>query len=347
MKSSIEKSGKKKLLIKISLVLIIVVAIILSCYNYYNFLKQPVNFNDNEDIIINIPNGSSTSKIASILKKNGLIKNEIVFKLVAKQNHVDGSFKAGIYKLNKTMNINKIVDKLVSGDVFIETVRFTIPEGFELRQIIDRLVNNEELNIDREKFVYLIENGDFDFVFLKDIPKGKNRLEGYLFPDTYEVVKDITEEELIYKMLKRFDEVFKKEYYNRAEELNMSIQDVIILASIIEREAKLDDERPIISSVFHNRLKKDMLLQSCATVQYVLGERKEKLTYKDLEIDSPYNTYKNLGLPPKPIASPGKASIEAALYPEDTEFLYFVAKRDGSHVFSKSYSEHLKAKNRN
>ncbi len=127
----------------------------------------------------------------------------------------------------------------------------------------------------------------------------------------------------------------------------MNVKEIITLASIIEREAKLDRERPIISSVFHNRLKKNKLLQSCATVQYALGERKEDLTLKDLEIDSPYNTYKHLGLPPSPIASPGKASIEAALFPEDTDYLYFVAKGDGSHIFSKTYSEHLNAKNRN
>ncbi|WIF94502.1 endolytic transglycosylase MltG [Caminicella sporogenes] len=341
MDSSINKG--RSLIIKLSIFIIALVALLF----YFNSLKGPVDKNDNKNIIINIPRGSSSSKIASILKENHLIKSKFVFKLVSKQKKADNLFKAGSYRFKKSMSMYQIIDKIISGDVYKETVRITIPEGFELKQIVDRIVNNDKLNIDREKLMYVIENGDFDFKFLKGIPKGKNRLEGFLFPDTYEFEKNITEKEIIYKMLKRFDEVFKKEYYERAEQLNMSVVEVVTLASIIEKEAKLDEERAIISSVFHNRLKKNMLLQSCATVQYALGKRKERLTYKDLEINSPFNTYKRFGLPPMPIASPGKASIKAALYPADTDYLYFVSNGDGSHSFSKSYSAHLRAKNRN
>jgi len=147
-------------------------------------------------------------------------------------------------------------------------------------------------------------------------------------------------------MLSRFDTIFNDEYKKRAEELKMSIDEVITLASIIEREAKLEKDRKIISSVFHNRLKNKMLLQSCATIQYILKERKEVLLYKDLEVKSPYNTYKNPGLPPGPIASPGLKSIEAALYPDDTDYLYFFALNDGSHVFSKTFKEHIQAQNK-
>jgi peptidoglycan lytic transglycosylase G len=146
-------------------------------------------------------------------------------------------------------------------------------------------------------------------------------------------------------MLNRFDQIFKDEYYDRVNNLGMSVNEVITLASIIEREAKVEKERPFVSSVFYNRIKSGMLLQSCATVQYVLGERKEKLTYQDIAIDSPYNTYKFEGLPPKPIASPGKPSIEAALYPAESEYLFFVVSKNGEHHFSKTYEEHLKAKN--
>lgn len=344
MKTSTKK--KKKIIRRISLGLLIVLIICTySGYQYYNSLKLPVDNSSTENIVINIPKGSSSSKIASILKENNVIRNELYFRFISKQRKIGGKYQAGEYKLNKAMDIDEIIDKLINGDIYVETVKFTIPEGFELRQIVDRLASINELNINREKLMDVIENEDFEFDFLKEIPKGKNRLEGFLFPDTYEVKNDITEKELVSKMLNRFDKIFEKEYYTKAKELNMSINDVIALASIIEREARVDSERPIISSVFHNRLKKDMLLQSCATVQYVLGERKEKLTYKDLEIDSPYNTYKHVGLPPMPIASPGKASIQAALYPDDSKYLYFVAKGDGSHVFSKTYQEHLKAKN--
>lgn len=345
MKASNRKARRVMGIIRLSLLFILIICVY-SGYHYYSSLKSPVDISNSSDILINIPKGASTSKIASILKDNKLIKNEFYFRYISKKRKIGEKYQAGEYTLQRSMDLNQIIEKLLEGDVYTETTKLTIPEGFELRQIVDRLVNNDNLNINKEKLMEVVENEDFDFKFLEGIPKGKNRLEGFLFPDTYEVDRETTEKELVFKMLKRFDEVFNDEYYERAKELNMSVNDVIVLASIIEREAKENNERAIISSVFYNRLKKKMLLQSCATIQYALGERKEKLTYKDLEIKSPYNTYKNIGLPPKPIASPGKASIEAALYPADTNYMYFVAKGDGSHVFSNTYKEHLNAKNR-
>ena len=345
MKISAKKPKKRARSITLGFIFILIFSIY-GGYQYYNYLKLPVDSNNFEKISINIPRGASTSKIAVILKDNGLIKNELYFRYLSRQRKVGGKYKAGDYKLDRSMNLDQIIEKLINGEVYVDTVRFTIPEGFEIRQIVDRLANHDELNINREKLLDIIENEDFDFEFLSGVPKGKNRLEGYLFPDTYEVVKDIDEKELITRMLSRFDKIFKKEHYDRSKELNMSVKDVIVLASIIEREARVDSERSVISSVFHNRLKRNRLLQSCATVQYALGERKKRLTTKDLEINSPYNTYKYIGLPPRPIASPGKRSIEAALYPDITGYMYFVAKGDGSHVFSKTYKEHLRAKNR-
>jgi len=346
MKTSNKKVKRIMGIIRLILLFILIISIY-SGYQYYNSLKLPVDMNSSNDILISIPRGASTSKIANILKSNGLIKNELYFRYISSKRKIGGKYQAGEYVLHKSMGLDQIIEKLLKGDVYTKTAKFTIPEGFELKQIVDRLDNNEKLSVSKEKLMEVIKNEDFDFRFLEGISKGENRLEGFLFPDTYEVNMEINEKELILKMLNRFDAVFKDEYYERAKELNMSISEVIVLASIIEREAKVSSERPIISSVFHNRLKKNMLLQSCATVQYALGERKEKLTYKDLEIESPYNTYKNTGLPPMPIASPGKASIEAALYPADTNYMYFVAKGDGSHVFSNTYNEHLAAKNRN
>ncbi|WP_432401072.1 endolytic transglycosylase MltG [Wukongibacter sp. M2B1] len=346
MKTSTKKTRRVIRNATIGLLLIILICVF-SGYNYYSSLKLPVDMNDSKDIIINIPSGASTSKIANILRNNNLIRNELYFRYISKQRAIGGKYQAGDYKLRRSMDIDQIIEKLFKGEVYAETAKFTIPEGFELNQIIERLSSHSELNINKEKLLDIIENEDFDFKFLKGIPKGKNRLEGYLFPDTYEVTKDSSERDIILMMLNRFDKVFKEEYYERANELHMSVQDIITLASIIEREARVESDRPIISSVFYNRLEKEMLLQSCATIQYALGERKEKLTYKDLEIESSYNTYKNIGLPPTPIASPGESSIKAALYPDDTSYLYFVAKGDGSHVFTKTYKEHLRAKNGN
>lgn len=300
---------------------------------------------DSEIITVEIPRGSSTSEIARILKEENLIKSDLAFKILNKLLQTDGKIKAGTYSLNGSMTAEDIIDTLVNGQVITDSIKFTIPEGFEFRQIADRL--EEKGLINKERFIEVANHGDFSYKFLEDIEKGDSRLEGFLFPDTYEVDKNVTEEELIKKMLDRFDEIFIEDYYKKASQMDMSINEIVTLASIIEREAKLDEERPLVSSVFHNRMEKSMLIQSCATVQYILGERKPNLTYDDLAIDSPYNTYKYNGLPPKPIASPGKSSIVAALYPEESDYLFFVLDENGKHIFTETYQEHLKAKNGN
>jgi UPF0755 protein len=294
---------------------------------------------DQSEVIIEIPFNSSTANIAKILKENKLIKSEIVFRIASKLSKTDGKLKAGRYLLKRTMSSREIIDHFIHGAVIKDTISFTIPEGFEFNQIVARL--EDKGLIDKEKFIQIANEGDFDYRFLKNVPKGNNRLEGFLFPDTYEVPKNITEEKLINMMLNRFNDIFKEEYYEKAEELGMNVNEIVTMASIIEREVKVEKERPLVAGIFYNRLKKRMLLQSCATVQYVI---KERLTFEDIAIDSPYNTYKYIGLPPTPIASPGEASIKAALYPMETEYLYFVASTNGEHVFNKTYEEHKKAK---
>ncbi len=247
--------------------------------------------------------------------------------------------------IDTSMNYDTIMSELKTITKSRETKKFTIPEGYELKQIVDKL--SAENLIDREKFMHLVEYGKFHHEFIKDLPIRKNRLEGYLFPDTYEIYTDTSEEDIIKKMLDRFEQKFESKYYKKSKQLNMTIDQVITLASIIEREAMLDEERYLISSVFHNRLKSNEypFLQSCATVQYILGERKPILSIQDTKIDSPYNTYKFSGLPPGPIASPGEKAIEAALYPEETEYMFFSANNDGSHTFSKTYEQHLNVSN--
>ncbi|MDF2546514.1 MAG: hypothetical protein K0R93_1412 [Anaerosolibacter sp.] len=343
--STAEKTFSRKILRLMSIIVTFAVLLGIGGILYYYQSIGPVNAQNQDVVVIEIPKGASTLKIAQILKENHLIKNDFSFRILSKLSKAEGKMQAGRYQMNRGMDAASIIDNLIEGSVLRDAVKFTIPEGFELRQIADRL---ESLGlINREKFMDFANNGDFQYKFLEGIPKGVNRLEGFLFPDTYEISKGATEEEILTKMLDRFDSVFTEDDYKRAEELNMTVQEVITLASIVEREAQLEKERPIISGVFHNRLNRGMLLQSCATVQYVLGERKVNLSLKDINIDSPYNTYKNIGLPPAPIASPGKASLEAALYPSKTDFYYFVVKSDGEHSFSKTYEEHLKAKNGN
>ncbi|EOD00124.1 endolytic transglycosylase MltG [Caldisalinibacter kiritimatiensis] len=324
--------------------LIILTLAFISAKQYYISQTQPVAVNNISEVTIVIPKGSSTSKIALILKENNLIRNELLFKFLCKVDGIDGKLKAGKYKLDNGMTPKEILNKLVEGGVLKETVKFTIPEGFELREIADRLANQRIVN--KEEFLSMCEDISYfsdEFNFLNELPNNTT-LEGYLFPDTYEVYKDATEEEIIRKMLKRFDEVYNEDIIKKAKQLDMTINEVITLASIIEREAQVDSERPLISAVFHNRLNIGMKLQSCVTVQYALGERKQSLTYDDLEVESKYNTYLYKGLPPGPIASPGAASIEAAVKPADVDYIYFVANGDGTHTFTDNYKEFLKAK---
>ena len=345
MNSYARKHKKKRYKTYILLFIAAILATPLGLFYSFGKLIQPVDAYSKNTISVEIPSGSSTLKIANLLKENNLIKSDLAFRILSRLSKSDGKMQAGKYVLGNDMDAKAIIQALVAGDVTHDTIKFTIPEGFEFNQIVSRLESNGL--IDRKKFMQLANFGDFNYKFLEDIPKGENRLEGFLFPDTYQVAKDASEEEILKKMLDRFNQVFQESYYQRAKDANMSINEVITLASIIEREAKLDKERPLVSSVFHNRIEQKMLLQSCATVQYILGERKENLTLKDIETNSPYNTYKYQGLPPKPIASPGKPSIEAALYPEKTDYLFFVVSKNGEHAFSKTYKEHLKAKNGN
>lgn len=330
----------KKVLI---LLFVIVLMITLTGCNM-DEMKAAVDPNNTETMLITVPRGATTSSIGSILMDFELIQSETIFKLAAKELEADGKMKAGDYLLSQSMTTDEIITKLVSGDVEINTFTFTIPEGFEIRQIVDRL--EAAGHIDRDQFMYELENGVFDYKFLEGID---NNLEGFLFPDTYEMRTGATEYDIINRMLARFNEVFIDEYYVTLSDLGLSMNDLITLASIVEREAQAKEEFPLVSSVFHNRIGLDMKLQSCATVQYVLGERKERLTYDDIEIESPFNTYMNAGLPPAPIASPGKLAIESALYPETTEYLYFVVKKDGNgtHVFSRTLAEHNQAKEEN
>lgn len=320
------------------------VSLVAGYFYYNNGLKAVSSVEGAEEIQVVISKGSSVRSVSKTLEQKNIIKNRLVFELYCKINKKADKIKAGKYSISNSLEVPEILEVIVSGKALVDTVKFTIPEGYNLAQIIERIGS---LGVaDSGEIEAALDVGKYKYDFISQIPERDKKLEGYLFPDTYEIYKDTTAETIIDKLLNRFNDIFTEEYKNRAEELNMTIDQVITLASIIEREAKLDSERKTVSAVFHNRLKKNMMLQSCATVQYLFKEQKEVLTYKDLEIESPYNTYKNAGLPPGPIASPGLKSIEAALYPEDVDYLYFVTKGDGSHIFTKTYSEHLDAQNK-
>jgi UPF0755 protein len=242
------------------------------------------------------------------------------------------------------MNLDAMAEALMTGGNRAATKRFTIPEGYNITQIARTL---EEAGICwKEDFYNEVEFGNFAYSFLADCPPGKERLEGFLYPETYEVYEDATAHDVVGKMLAQFDSLFKPEFYTQAESRGLSVRDVVTMGSIIERESLAAEERPLMAGVFYNRLAQGMKLESCATIQYILGEPKQFLTNADTQIESPYNTYLHEGLPPGPICNPRMASIEAALYPDDNEYIFFVLSPDldGTHRFSADYNEFLRNK---
>ena len=281
--------------------------------------------------------GMSTTAIASALEEKGLIGSTFLFKQKSKWQGYDGRYQAGTFHLSPSMTMEELMNALM--DAKKESVRFTIPEGYTIRQTAAAL--SEQGLVDEQEFLRLLEEEDFDFRFMSEVGKGADRLEGFLFPDTYDVFVGASERDIILKMLSRFDEVFLPEYYDRAEELDRSVLEIVTIASLVEEETRAPEERKRVSGVLYNRLEIGMKLGFCSTIQYLLGEPKELLLYSDLEIDSPYNTYMYTGLPPGPISSPGKECILAALYPEETDYIYFVLKAYGSteHNFAVTSAE--------
>lgn len=281
-----------------------------------------------------IEQGSSLREIGDTLSQQGLIRNSSFFVFYVRLTGQEKSMQAGLYRMSNNWSLRDIVEHIKEGKV-VSSYRFTVPEGFTISQIEDLLVREG-----------IVDRGSFQRVVAEGIPDGPRSLEGYLFPDTYEVQPGDSEEKIIRMMLERFAEVYTPEMRQRAEELGFTTGEVVTLASIVEREAKLDRERPVIAAVFLNRLRQGIPLQSCATVQYILDKPKKTLTYKELQTPSPYNTYLHHGLPPGPIANPGLASIKAVLYPAEVDYLYFVARGDGSHHFSTTLGEHTAAARR-
>ncbi|HHV72179.1 MAG TPA: endolytic transglycosylase MltG [Clostridia bacterium] len=332
---------KHKKIFLFLIVLFFILTISVGSWKAYQSALLPIDLMNNEKIIFKVEKGSSTLQVAEKLEKEGFIKNSKIFSLYMRLNGFDNKIQAGSYELSKSMAVPEIAAKLIKGEIISKT--FTIPEGYNLKQIIKLLT--EKGIVDKAKFEQALEK-NYDYSFLNSVDKQKKGyLEGYLFPDTYRVGVDVTEEEIIKMMLNRFEEVVYKPFNSKVLEKGLSWHEVVTMASIVEREGKVEEELPIIAGVFYNRLAKGWKLESCATVQYLLPEPKETLSLNDLKIDSPYNTYLNPGLPPGPIASPGLSALKAAIEPADTDYMFFVANDDGTHTFSKTFDAHLSAKN--
>jgi len=333
-------------LIALGLVLSMAGAVLLYLWNGL----RPVPAAD-APVKITISSGMRAQKVAELLEETGLIRNATLFGGWLKIEGEGSRFQAGEYELTPGMTREEIVAKLNEGDtVAAATVKFTIPEGFTVQQIADRLA--EKAGADKAKF--LAAAGDptkwNGSIWTKTLTADKNLrypLEGYLFPDTYEMKSGSSAEEMINRMLAELDrklDQLPEDWLGVLEERGLTVHQLLTIASLVEREVVADEERPMVASVIQNRLKKKMPLQIDATIQYLLDKQKERLLEVDLKVDSPYNTYANPGLPPGPIASPSLKSIEAALYPEQTDYLYYVTKKDGTntHLFAETYKQHQK-----
>lgn len=324
----------RRLIIALFIVMLLFIS---SCWYYINRQMQP--FRPGAPAVeLEIPAGASTAAIAAILVDKGVIANGFMFRLVAAFSGLDRQLKSGHYTISPGLSLPEVLQLLVEGQV--QELEFTVPEGFTLKQIAELL--QQKGLVQAEEF-WQAAAAEYDFEFLTDLPPGPERLEGFLYPDTYRVTPGIPARQIFLMMLERFNQVYQEVYTDNEVSQKYNTREIVTLASIIEREARLDEERPLVASVFLNRLNLGMRLQSCATVEYLLPEPKPILSEEDLQIDSPYNTYRVEGLPPGPIANPGKKSLLAALNPAQSDYLYFVAKPDGSHHFSRTLAEHNQA----
>lgn len=323
---------------RVALIILILLVVCLGfSWGLWNYLNTPPG--ENEDIrCVEISSGTHFIQVAQILEREGIIIGVKRFRLFARLKGIKKEIKAGDYLFHTAMTPSEVLDKLVKGEY--RTHKVTIPEGFTMFQIADLL--EEEGLIEKEKFLKCAS----DPVFVHSLAVKGNSLEGFLFPDTYLLRKGMGEERVLNKMVARFNEMFKEQYVQRAEELNMSREEVVTLASIVEKETSDPSERHLIAAVFRNRLKRGMMLQSDPTVIYGMKDFNGNLTKEDLRTKTPYNTYMIRGLPPQPIANPGEESIKAVLYPSPKKYLYFVSKNDGTHHFSATLKEHNRAVNR-
>ena len=342
---AIAQGLKRMLRLKYAVILVALYLLGTLLYLFATSVLGPVDDASAAEEVIQISSGMSAMEIGNLLVEKRLIKSVLMFRLASILNGTSRSLKAGEYTLSRDMGTFQILSKIASGEAALYA--FTIPEGVTLSRIAGYW---EERGFGTaDDFVRASGNSEIRKKYGID----SDSLEGYLFPDTYMLPHGISEQEAIDEMLRQFDKNIWGLMDGDANsgtastvKTELSRHEVISLASIIEKEAKLEEEKPIISAVFHNRLRRGRKLESCATVLYCLDYSRRKLTRDDLNTKSPYNTYIHEGLPPGPICSPGLSSIAAALNPSKDRFLYFVSKNDGTHYFTESYRDFLNAKRR-
>ncbi len=316
--------------------ILVVIASALALVQWYRTATSPLA-ETGQPITVEIKRGSGAKVIASQLEAQGLIRSAVAFEIMLSLKRQSASLQAGYYELSPSMAAPEIARKLARGEVVMR--RVTVPEGLTIEQVAER-IGESGLSTKAEFLTAAVPS---KVAKLVKFALPSDSLEGYLFPETYDFELGTQPAEIAARMVRELDQRFVEPRAKQIAASKLSLHEIITLASLVEREAKVPEERALVAGVLANRLARDMPLQCDATVQYALGEHKSRLLYRDLEVDSPYNTYLHKGLPPGPIASPGLASLEAALSPEKTDFLFYVARADGSHVFSRTYREHLAA----
>ncbi|WP_119067895.1 endolytic transglycosylase MltG [Rubrobacter indicoceani] len=291
---------------------------------------------------IEVVQGDTLSSVADKLEENEVIGSSFMFTLQARMSGESAEIKPGRYTFARGEDGDSIRTKLTEGEA-VPTFAFTLPEGLTLEQAADTVAESNG-GITRQQFLEAARSTEYGYAFLDD-PAIKNT-EGFLFPKSYEFEEGTTADQVVNRLLEQYLlETENVDYAGASEDLNLTEYEILTVASLIEREAANDEERARIASVIYNRIRAGMPLQIDATIQYARGEQKENLSLQDLEIDSPYNTYQNPGLPPGPIASPSLKSIQAAVAPEETDLVYYVITPDGSeHFFTNNYDEFLQAK---
>jgi UPF0755 protein len=293
-----------------------------------------------QKVTVTIKPGSSSGEIAAVLAGNGVVNNSFLFKLYISRQKAQDKLQAGDYELETGMSFSEALTALLKGPA-VKLYTVTTPEGLTVEQTAGTIA--AKCPIKKADFMAANDKSKYKFNFLNEI--SGDSLEGYLFPKTYTIRQKTTAEELTRTMLKQFQEETSVLDMSLATKRGLTLYQIVIIASIIEKEVKIPGERALVAAVIYNRLDQGMYLQMCATVEYALPEHKESLSYQDLEVESPYNTYKYPGLPPGPICSPGLASMQAALNPAPVDYLYYVLTGDdGSHSFTNNYAEFEKIK---
>ncbi len=328
------KTKKKKRKALIIFLMVLVLIVLLIGIDFYHKVYSPYKEYPNT-ITILVKKGASVSSVGRLLYREKIIASYTYFRIYYRLFFKDTAIQSGEYRFDRPMTMKEVIEKLNQGKVVLYKV--TIKEGLILNEIAEQLEKKHKITY--REFM----RSSRDTALIQDLDTHANNLEGYLFPDTYFIRKDITADEMVRLMVKKFKDNFTNSMRWRAEQLNLSIREVVTLASLIEKETSSREERFLISSVFHNRLRLGMPLGCDPTIIYALKRDnvyRGKLGWKELKYESPYNTRLYKGLPPGPICNPGYASIEAALFPENTKYLYFVAKDSNTHYFSRTLKEH-------